>query len=178
MSNADAESEGYRGQRVAPPVVFEPHATTGLLRDLAKLSVPPEAIRILPADFVKRHQVLPLAVHNGTIEIATATPGDQRVIEDIRLLSGLEVEEHRAPLAEIQEKITECYQVTVEKMIEDLHPQHEVSAEGRTLHDIEVMANEPSDQPGQRHNFHGPARTGERYPYCSFRGECSVALPD
>jgi type II secretory ATPase GspE/PulE/Tfp pilus assembly ATPase PilB-like protein len=144
MSNAEAESEGYRGQRVALPILVEPRTTDGRLRDLAKLTVPPEAIRVLPADFVKRHQILPLAVRNGTIEIATAAPGDQRVIEDIRLLSGLEVEEYGAPLAEIQEKIAECYQVTVEKMIEDLHPEHEVGTEGRTLHDIEVMANEPS----------------------------------
>jgi type II secretory ATPase GspE/PulE/Tfp pilus assembly ATPase PilB-like protein len=34
--------------------------------------------------------------------------------------------------------------MTVEKMIEHLNPEHSVSTEGRTLHDIEVMANEPS----------------------------------
>ena len=142
MSNAALESERHGGQRVA---ALGPPATVGRqLVDLAKVNIAAEAIRVLPADFVKRHQILPLAVHNGTIEIATATPGDLRVIEDIRLLSGLEVEEFGAPLAEIQEKIAECYQVTVEKVIENLKPEHEVSAEGRTLHDIEVMANEPS----------------------------------
>src|SRR6266446_6472937 len=41
-------------------------------------------------------------------------------------------------------KIAECYQVTVEKMIEDLNPEQATSAEGKTLHDIEVMANEPT----------------------------------
>ena len=34
--------------------------------------------------------------------------------------------------------------MTVEKMIEHLHPEQAVSTEGRTLHDIEVMANEPT----------------------------------
>jgi type II secretory ATPase GspE/PulE/Tfp pilus assembly ATPase PilB-like protein len=34
--------------------------------------------------------------------------------------------------------------MTVEKMIENLNPEHAVTTEGRTLHDIEVMANEPS----------------------------------
>jgi len=111
---------------------------------LAKLSILPEATRVLPIDFVKRHRVLPLAIHDGTIDIATAEPGNQRVIDDIRLLSGLEVQEFPAAPSEILEKIGECYQVTVEKMIESLNPEQQPVAEGRNLHDIEVMANEPT----------------------------------
>jgi type IV pilus assembly protein PilB len=95
------------------------------LAALAKLAISPEATRILPVDFVKKHRVLPLAIHNGTIDVATAGPGNERVIEDIRLLSGLEVQEFEAPAAEIAEKIAECYQVTVEKMIESLNPAQE-----------------------------------------------------
>ncbi len=53
-----------------------------------------DAIRALPADFVKRHRILPLRIVGGTIHLATAEPGNQRVIDDIRLLTGLEVEEH------------------------------------------------------------------------------------
>ena len=74
------------------------------LGSLGKLEVPAEAIRALPLEFVKRHRILPIGLHNGTIEIATAEPGNQRVIEDIRLLSGLEVQEFEAPVAEILEK--------------------------------------------------------------------------
>jgi type II secretory ATPase GspE/PulE/Tfp pilus assembly ATPase PilB-like protein len=119
---------------------------TGLNRTGAafELDASPEATRILPVDFVKRYRVLPLAVHDGTIDIATSTPGNERVIEDIRLLSGFEVQEFEAPAAAIAEKIAECYQVTVEKMIESLNPEPEAAVEGRNLHDIEVMANEPT----------------------------------
>src|SRR5262245_4072770 len=109
-----------------------------------KLDVSPDATRILPVDFVKRHRVLPLSVHNGTIDVATSTPANERIIEDIRLLSGLEVQEFEAPPTAIAEKIAECYQVTVEKMIESLNPEPETGIEGRNLHDIEVMANEPT----------------------------------
>ncbi|MEI6779411.1 MAG: GspE/PulE family protein [Verrucomicrobiota bacterium] len=111
---------------------------------LARRSISPEAIKLLPLEFVKRHRVLPVAVHNGTIDIATADLGNQRVIDDIRLLTGLEVQEQGAPVAEILEKMAECYQITVERMIENLNPEQGVSTEGRTPHDIEVMANEPS----------------------------------
>ena len=113
------------------------------LGGLAKLEVPPEIVRILPAEFVKRHCLLPIAIRDGTIHIATATPGNRRVIDDIRLLSGLEVEEFTAPAAEISAKISECYQVTVEKMIEKLDPE-KTNGETKNLHDIEVMANEPT----------------------------------
>jgi type II secretory ATPase GspE/PulE/Tfp pilus assembly ATPase PilB-like protein len=106
--------------------------------------ISPEILRSLPAEFVKRHQVLPVQLYNGTIRIATAAPGNQRVIDDIRLLTGLEVEETEWPAGELLEKIAQCYQVTVEKMIEKLGPEHGPNGEGKTLHDIEVMANEPT----------------------------------
>jgi len=119
-------------------------ATAGRAGNGGKLTVSPEALRALPADFVKRHRVLPLHVLNGAIHVATAEPGNQRVIDDIRLLSGLEVQEQETPSADLLEKIAECYQVTVEQMIENLNPDRTASAEGKNLHDIEVMANEPT----------------------------------
>jgi type IV pilus assembly protein PilB len=118
-------------------------ATDAALHGIAKLEVSPEIVRRLPAEFVKRHCLLPIAVRNGTIQIATAAPGNQRVIDDIRLLSGLEVEEIEAPAADITAKISECYQVTVEKMIENFNPE-KTNGEAKNLHDIEVMANEPT----------------------------------
>src|SRR5437660_2009524 len=72
---------------------------------LAGLQVAPEALRALPADFVKRHRVLPYKIQNGTIHVATAEPGNARVIDDIRLLSGLEVQESETPAAEVLERI-------------------------------------------------------------------------
>src|SRR5882672_12556877 len=90
--------------------------------DSARLAASLEAVRALPADFVKRHRVLPFKISDGTLHIATATPGNQRVIDDIRLLTGLEVEETHTPEAEVAEKIAGHYQVTVEKMIENLSP--------------------------------------------------------
>jgi hypothetical protein len=111
------------------------------LGSLARLDVPPEVIRTLPAEFAKRHCLLPFEITNGTIHIATSAPGNQRVIDDIRLLSGLEVLEFEAPATEIAEKIAECYQVTVEKMIENLNPEKAAISEGKNIKDIEVMAN-------------------------------------
>jgi type II secretory ATPase GspE/PulE/Tfp pilus assembly ATPase PilB-like protein len=122
----------------------DPHIPANRLNQLSRLQISPEALRLVPAEFAKRNRVLPVALHNGTIDIATAELGNQRVIDDLRLLTGLEVQEFLAPAVEILEKMAECYQVTVEKMIESLSPEQAGAVEGRNLHDIEVMANEPT----------------------------------
>jgi type II secretory ATPase GspE/PulE/Tfp pilus assembly ATPase PilB-like protein len=111
---------------------------------LPRLAVSPEAAGVLPAEFVKRHRVLPLKMSGGAILIATAEPGNQRVIDDIRLLTGLEVEEQTVDPAELLEKIAESCQVTVEQMIENLDPAASSSVAEKSAHDIEVMANEPT----------------------------------
>jgi type IV pilus assembly protein PilB len=145
MSSADAGLKNGLVQAVEDAEgILAPGVSQRRTGGLGKREVPAEAIRMLPLDFVKRHRILPIGLHNGTIEIATAEPGNQRIIEDVRLLTGLEVQEFEAPVAEIQEKMAECYQVTVEKMVESLSPEQVVTTEGRNLHDIEVMANEPS----------------------------------
>src|ERR1035441_11084317 len=83
MSKADADSRDRLVQAVQDAEgVLGKGASGRRLGSLGKLEVSPEAIRALPLEFVKRHRILPIGLHNGTIEIATAAPGNQRVIED------------------------------------------------------------------------------------------------
>src|SRR5579859_1018803 len=145
MSHSQGESrDQLAGVLPAANGQSENHASGGRGGSLARLAVSPDALRALPAEFVKRHRVLPFKIHNGTIHIVTSEPGNQRVIDDIRLLSGLEVEESAAASAEVLEKIAECYQVTVEQMVENLDSDGATAVESKNLHDIEVMANEPT----------------------------------
>ncbi|HUR45403.1 MAG TPA: ATPase, T2SS/T4P/T4SS family, partial [Candidatus Saccharimonadales bacterium] len=111
---------------------------------LAKVIISPDAIRLLPAEFVKRHRILPIEISNGALQVATAEPCSQELIDNIRLLSGLEVLEIEASPTEILEKIAESYQLTVEQMVESLGSDKVSNADSRNLHDIEVMANEPT----------------------------------
>ena len=82
---------------------LEPVADSG--GAASKFAATPDALRSLPADFVKRHRVLPLKIEDGSLHIATAEPGNARVMDDIRLLTGLEVIEEEFPAAEIAETI-------------------------------------------------------------------------
>ncbi|HEV8541430.1 MAG TPA: GspE/PulE family protein [Verrucomicrobiae bacterium] len=129
---------------VADPDISPKPSNSQARSPLRNSQIAPEAIRALPAEFVKRNRILPLELRNGSIRIATAEPGNQRVIDDIRLFTGLEVEETAAPSTEILERIAECYQITVEQMVENLTSEHVAAGETRNLHDIEVMANEPT----------------------------------
>jgi type II secretory ATPase GspE/PulE/Tfp pilus assembly ATPase PilB-like protein len=129
LSNPSGNSAGSNGNRAG---------------NAAHWAVSPEAANALPAEFIKRHRVLPVRIGGGAIVIATAEPANQRVIDDIRLLTGLEVEEQAVEAAELLEKIAESCQVTVEQMIENLHPQPAGAVTEKSAHDIEVMANEPT----------------------------------
>jgi type IV pilus assembly protein PilB len=124
------------------PIGFDARAD-GIARNGA-LRPAPEALRALPTDFVKRHRVLPLRVEEGNLYVASAEPLSEILIDDMRLLSGLEVREQRAPAAEVLEKIAEHYQITVEQIVENFAGEEESAAAQRNLHDIEVMANEPT----------------------------------
>lgn len=104
----------------------------------------PEATRLVPPEFAKRHTLLPLEVRAGTLVIASGQPVPTEVIDDLRLMTGLEVEEQSAAGEAVAEGIIECYQITVERMVGDLGVNGGQSAEGKNLHDIEVMANEPT----------------------------------
>ncbi|MBC8095372.1 MAG: type II/IV secretion system protein [Akkermansiaceae bacterium] len=142
MSKNQGDSERTAAVLTVPAALSGQDRT--LKQNLASLTIAPEILKCLPVAFVQGHKVLPLALHQGTLHIATTESGNQRVIDDIRLLTGLEVEEVEFPANEVLEKIAECYQVTVEKMIEKLSPDRATNGESKNLHDIEVMANEPT----------------------------------
>lgn len=143
MMTSEPERRGGAGLTIEAQPASSPRSPRRI-ESVSELEPDPEAIRALPADFAKANRVLPFAIRDGRLCLATADPGNLRVIDDVRLVSGMEVEEFTAPAEEITERIGECYQVTVEQMIENLHPTQQPAAEGRNLHDIEVMANEPT----------------------------------
>ena len=73
-----------------------PRAGNGVA-SLARYKVDSSASSALPAEFVKRHRIMPLEIREGFLHVATVEPGNPKVIDDIRLLSGFEVKEWVAP---------------------------------------------------------------------------------
>lgn len=135
---------GIKSEPNVVPKIQQIEPVSEPVEDSSPFAATPAALRALPVDFVKRHRVLPLKIEDGALHVATAEPGNVRVIDDIRLLSGFEVVELEFAAADIAQTIASRYSVTVEKMIENLGGDQGASSEGKTLHDIEVMANEPT----------------------------------
>ncbi len=59
--------------------------------DLEKMSVPPEVLKILPLDTIKRLNVLPLGYDDSSITVAMVDPTDLRTIEEIEFITNKRV---------------------------------------------------------------------------------------
>ncbi|MCC6232701.1 MAG: type II/IV secretion system protein [Verrucomicrobiales bacterium] len=140
LPESDPEAFGATSRRSASE-------RNGLLIPELEAVVPTDVLRLLPAEFAKQNNALPLSVREGVLRVALGDPAEReasRVIEDVRLLTGLEVGLVRYPAEAVRERVGECYQVTVERMLENLDADGGAVVEGKNLHDIEVMANEPT----------------------------------
>ena len=124
------------------PVLAAAARTDGRIEGLARLPIPATAAQSLPEEFIRRNGVLPLLIQDRVLYVATARPGNRRVVDEIRLLTGLEVFELTAGDREIADRIAECHQETVEEMSRGFDAAAGLDAEGKNLHDIEVMAYE------------------------------------
>ncbi len=113
--------------------------------ELGRVEPPAVAVEALPLEFVRRHRIVPIDLRDGTLHVATSIPLEDETREDVRLLTGFEVIEALATDRAIAEKIAECYAITVERLVEDMMgPGGVRDAENENLHDIEVMASEPT----------------------------------
>src|SRR5215471_17922343 len=79
LGNLSAIGDFAAPTRRSSPLVQAARTWTRL-DNIAALEIAPETLRSLPADFVKRHRVLPIKLNNGTIHIVAAEPGNQTVI--------------------------------------------------------------------------------------------------
>ena len=89
--------------------------------DLADVKIDVETLRALPRRLVFRRGLVPLKKSNGTLRLATSDPFDLYSIDEIRMLTGLEIEPVLAPAEEIEKVIKAYYGVggeTVDEMMD------------------------------------------------------------
>ena len=101
-------------------------------------------VDLVPAEFVQRNRILPLEAENGTLLVAASRELDAKLLDDLSLLTGCEIRVVQTDETALTERIAEIYQITVEQLIENLDPSDDSSPSSANLHDIEVMANEPT----------------------------------
>ena len=69
--------------------------------DLTNVKIDEDVLRLLPSKFVYRRKLLPIARENGTLKVVTSDPFNLYVFDEIKLLTGLEVQPVLAPRGEI-----------------------------------------------------------------------------
>jgi type IV pilus assembly protein PilB len=69
--------------------------------DLRREAVDPDAAQLVPADFARRHVLLPIRRENGELTVAMADPGNLHLVNDLRLLTGLAIAAHVASRSDI-----------------------------------------------------------------------------
>jgi type II secretion system protein E len=89
---------------------------------LNEVAITKDALGKLPAKVVFQYNIIPLAVENGVLQVATNDPFNAAVIDAVRLVSGGRVRMVLSPAADIAKAINKFYGVgadTMERLMED-----------------------------------------------------------
>ncbi|MFP4052343.1 MAG: type II secretion system ATPase GspE [Phycisphaerae bacterium] len=114
--------------------------------DLRDVEIDVETLRSLPSRLVYRKHLVPVSRSNGTLTVATADPFDLYAFDELRMLTGLEIEPALASEEEIDKVIKRHYGVggeTLDEMMstDDLEVLSETGEEDA---DLLEMAQEAS----------------------------------
>jgi len=98
------------------------------IADLKNGEVDPEIARLVPEDFARRHLVLPLGRQNGHIAVAMSDPANLPLLNDIRLITGLNVTAYVASPSDILANLSRVHSMRprlaeAAKTLEESRPQ-------------------------------------------------------
>ena len=103
---------------------------------------PPEAdaLPIVPSEFALRHNLLPIRRNDDTLVVAMADPLDIHAIDDLRLLTGLDIAPMLASLSDLR-RIGE--QIYMTQMLQDVQGAAEaIDSDDMDVADLQKMAKE------------------------------------
>jgi type II secretion system protein E len=108
--------------------------------------IQPSVINLVPAEFALQHCVLPLQRTNGTLTVATIDPADLQVFDDLRMLTGCEIDVVLARRKSLLESIERYFGASIEKMIANLSTSDDETDISSTenISDLQELAQEPT----------------------------------
>ena len=77
--------------------------------DLARVEIDEGVARLLPLGFARRNRCIPISRSNGKLKVAMANPIDLSVIDEIRFISGCDIEAALSTVAGISGAIDRVY---------------------------------------------------------------------
>lgn len=102
--------------------------------DLDQVSIPSDAVKFIPEDLIKRHNILPLSVNNGKLRLIISDPMDLDMMDTIRLRLNSELECCLASPNKIRSYIQGLF--TVEQKQEDDRLKHSIDATAAELAEV------------------------------------------
>jgi type IV pilus assembly protein PilB len=99
--------------------------------NLDKTSIPSDAMKLIPEDLIKKHNVLPLGMDNGRLKVIISDPMNLDTMDAVRFRSNAELECYLASPAKIRSYIQDSYD-KVEKQ-EDDRLKHSIDATAAEL---------------------------------------------
>ncbi|MBN2508412.1 MAG: Flp pilus assembly complex ATPase component TadA [Verrucomicrobia bacterium] len=114
--------------------------------NLSEATIDPQVLKMLPPKVVYRKRLVPIGRQNGTLTVATSDAFDMYAFDDLRLLTGLNIQPALAPREEIEKLIKTHYGLggdTLDEMVgaDDLEV---TKPGGETSEDLLEMAQEAS----------------------------------
>jgi len=82
--------------------------------DLLRVQIQPEALRHVPADYCREQVLVPVDTDGRSLTVVMADPGNMRVIEELRSMTGLEIRPAVGIPEEIRRAINLRYHVSTE----------------------------------------------------------------
>ncbi len=93
------------------------------LVDLSDLTIPQEILRSLPSKVVYRKRLVPISRENGVLNVATSDAFDLYVFDDLRLSTGLEIQQVLALRDDIEKVIKSHYGLGGDTLDEMVGPE-------------------------------------------------------
>ncbi|NLT78256.1 MAG: Flp pilus assembly complex ATPase component TadA, partial [Planctomycetes bacterium] len=103
--------------------------------DLDQVTIPSDAVKIIPEDLIRRHSILPLSVANGRLKLIISDPMDLDMMDSVRLRLNTELECYLASAKKIRSYIDGSLEqeVTTE---EDDRLRHSIDATAAELAEV------------------------------------------
>ena len=60
--------------------------------DLSSVDIPEDIVRLVPREVGERHEMIPVALHGSTLVVAMVDPGNFHAVDDLKFLTGLNIE--------------------------------------------------------------------------------------
>ncbi len=113
--------------------------------NLSYFEIDPSVVKLIPYETAKRYQILPLSRVGASLTIAMVDPTNVFAMDDIKFMTGFNIEPVVASESSILEGIDKAYGTTKEEDLEQVMQSMTEMDEA----DVELQADQPRSGPGR-----------------------------